>query len=431
MNSSKASSTDAPVVLGRGVDVELGPGDEHRARRTAGPARDPSGGGSPAPCRGTCRRAAGWRPKKRSPVPRSSTIGSSPGPPRRRTRCCRRSAESRRRSTGSSPGRRRRSHSARHPPRDRNANARRTSTCPASVSRFVTSRTVATQLASGPRPCRSTETGRVTANGVDFAYLALRHGPAGAVPARLPRLGPHVAPPPARARRRRLPRRRPVHAGLCTDRGARRRPLPNGGAGRDALRAARALGGDAAGRHHRPRLGRAGHLRRRGPRTGRWRQGRRDGRAAAAGRSRQAFLSPIAAQAQLVHVLLPAPAGRRGRAGQRPRVHRPALGRLVARLRRQRRGAGRQGLPARPSQPQGRPRLLPGHPGRRVPRRRPRGDRRQDVAAAPGRTLYCHGAADGCMGVDVAEDARHPCPKVRRWRSSRAPVTSCTSRRPR
>ena len=40
------------------------------------------------------------------------------------------------------------------------------------------------------------------------------------------------------------------------------------------------------------------------------------------------------AAAVLVHVLLPAPAGRHGGADGRPGVHRPAVGRLVARLRR-------------------------------------------------------------------------------------------------
>ena len=48
------------------------------------------------------------------------------------------------------------------------------------------------------------------------------------LPARLPRHGPHLAPPPARAGRRRLPRRGAVPAGLRPDVAGRRRALPGG-----------------------------------------------------------------------------------------------------------------------------------------------------------------------------------------------------------
>ena len=54
-----------------------------------------------------------------------------------------------------------------------------------------------------------------------------RHGTAGAVPARLPRLGLDVALPAPGAGRRRLPRRGPVHARLRPHRRTRRRPLPD------------------------------------------------------------------------------------------------------------------------------------------------------------------------------------------------------------
>ena len=53
-------------------------------------------------------------------------------------------------------------------------------------------------------------------------------------------------------------------------------------------------------------------------------------------------------------------------AGQRPRVHRHAVGRLVARLRRRRGRRAREGRAARPGQPRRRARLLPRHARRRL-----------------------------------------------------------------
>ncbi len=63
-------------VVGRAVDVEAGAG--RRQRGEEGQALDvvPVEVGDEGVARGTARRAAGSQPKKRSPVPRSSTIGS-------------------------------------------------------------------------------------------------------------------------------------------------------------------------------------------------------------------------------------------------------------------------------------------------------------------------------------------------------------------
>ena len=77
----------------------------------------------------------------------------------------------------------------------------------------------------------------------------------------------------------------------------------------------------------------------------------------------------------LVHVLLPAPVGRSRGRRQRPRLRRPALGRLVPRLRRVRGTGAGQAVVARSCQPRRRARLLPRHVGGwaegPVPGRRP------------------------------------------------------------
>ena len=82
--------------------------------------------------------------------------------------------------------------------------------------------------------------GTVRVGDVEFAYLEADGGrAAGAVPPRLPGHRPHVAPPAARAGRRRLPRRRAVHPWLRADRRPRRRPVPDRRAGRRRQRAPR------------------------------------------------------------------------------------------------------------------------------------------------------------------------------------------------
>ena len=115
----------------------------------------------------------------------------------------------------------------------------------------------------------------------------------------------------------------PLSAGLRADRGTRGRPLPDGGAGARRDRAARGARRRRRRRPHRPRLGRVRPptaRRATSPSDG---EGRRAGGAARRQRSAQAFLTNLdQLQALLVHVLLPAPAGRSRGAGQRPRVHR-------------------------------------------------------------------------------------------------------------
>ena len=67
-----------------------------------------------------------------------------------------------------------------------------------------------------PTPPTDAAIRTVTANGLEFAYLEAgpdRRAP-GPVPARVPRHRPHLAPPAPPPGRRRLPRRRPVPAGL-------------------------------------------------------------------------------------------------------------------------------------------------------------------------------------------------------------------------
>ena len=102
---------------------------------------------------------------------------------------------------------------------------------------------------------------------------------------------------------------RTVHAWLRADRGARRRPLPDGRARRRRHRAARGARRRQARGDHRPRLGRVATYGAAGHEPERWAQVVAHGGAA----GRRVAGVPHehrAAEAQLVHVLLPAPAGR-------------------------------------------------------------------------------------------------------------------------
>ena len=121
--------------------------------------------------------------------------------------------------------------------------------------------------------------------------------------------------------------------------------------------------------------------------------------------TRLLLLRPAAAL--LVHVLLPAPAGGDGGADGRPGVHRPAVGRLVARLRRRprtcptsRTRCGTRPTWAPPSATTG-PRSAA---SASTPARRWR-HRRRGRRPPPLPTLYLHGRDDGCMGADLAEMA--------------------------
>ncbi len=174
-----------------------------------------------------------------------------------------------------------------------------------------------------------------------------------------------LATPPPRTRGCRVPGSRALHAGLRTDLGPRRWALPvrctRTRRHRDPRRARRRR----AGRDHRSRLGRHGDLRGGERRTRAVVQGGR--RSRAAGRCHGVRFPPVRpTPAELVHVLLPEPDGRARRPDERSRVHRPAVGGLVARSRRLRRPAPRQGLPRRPGQPQRCAGLLPRHPRRRL-----------------------------------------------------------------
>ena len=194
----------------------------------------------------------------------------------------------------------------------------------------------ATRRYRSPVPARFETSGR-QANGVELRVPRVRRRPAGPLPPRLPRLRPHLAPPPPRAGRGRLPGRGPVPAGL---RALRRYP-PTAATNRarsawTPSRSTRRSAATSRRRAHRPRLGRGDRLRR--GRCTRPSAGGASSAMARAARRRAAsrhFLDePDAAQALLVHVLLPAPAGRPRRRRQRPRVRRHAVGRLVAGLRR-------------------------------------------------------------------------------------------------
>ena len=127
---------------------------------------------------------------------------------------------------------------------------------------------------------------------------------------------PHVATRVAGPRRRRLPRRR-----SRSNAATHRREVPKdgryqtGALALDAIDAARGAGRRRRRRHHRTRLGCPGHVRSGQLRRRALVEGRRHGGASPALRSRQAFVDQSrTAQAVLVHVLLPAPAGRSRRA---------------------------------------------------------------------------------------------------------------------
>ncbi len=161
--------------------------------------------------------------------------------------------------------------------------------------------------------------------------------PARRVRARLPRFGPHLAPPPPPSCRRWLPSGSPVPARLRPVRGTHRRTLPDRGLGPRRARTARVARRRRRLGDHRTRLGCTHHAHRRESRTRCVAQGRVDGGATGQRSRCGVHRQPRADQAQLVHVLLPASAFRSGGGRQRPRVHRHAVGRLVAWLRRTRR----------------------------------------------------------------------------------------------
>ena len=191
----------------------------------------------------------------------------------------------------------------------------------------------------------------------------------------------------------------------------------------DAIALHEALGGDERRRARRPRLGRADRVRRRRARARPVAQV--VAMAVPPGRRARARLrhEPRAAEAVLVHVLLPAPAGRPAR---RP----PTTSRSST-------CCGPTGR--RASTPPRSWRLL--KPSLRDPAnlqaalgyyRARLGDGRNDPAldavqaatqeVPPQPTLYLHGADDGCIGVEVAETAarRHGRPTTSPSRSSTA-----------
>ena len=237
--------------------------------------------------------------------------------------------------------------------------------------------------------------GRVTANGVDFAYLGVRlraHSPSACTASPTP-------PTPGATSCRMLAEAgyravAPFMRGYAPTSGARRRPLPDGRARHRRPRPPRRPRRRRAGSDHRPRLG----CRRRptapsctSPSAGRRSSASPCRRAAALAR---AILQPAQLKRSLVHVLLPAPAGRPGGAGRRPRVHRHAVGRLVTRASTPPSElAHGEGEPPRPGQPAGRARLLPGRarrPATSDPDARGRCDAKTSQPL-PVATFYGHG----------------------------------------
>ena len=176
-------------------------------------------------------------------------------------------------------------------------------------------------------------------------------------------------------------------------------------------RAARGARGRRRRRHRRPRLGRPGHLRRGGA-PARPLAPRRHGGGAPDGVHRHVAVHLRAAAAQLVHVLLPLPAGRGGAAARGLLVHRPPLARLVTGLRRRLgRGPG-QGVHRRPRAHAGRHRLLPR--AATTPRSRCPSwptSRRRSLLPTPKPTLYLHGRDDNCMllsSIGIARSTSWP-----------------------
>ena len=239
----------------------------------------------------------------------------------------------------------------------------------------------------------------------------------------------------SRAGRRRLPRRGPVPARLRADGGTRRRPLPDGGARASTpSRCTRRSAATSDAVHHRPRLGRA--------RPSTARPGTRPSAGAASstmavppgGAVGHGLPANSPAQAHLVHVLLPAPAGRP--ASSAPTTSRSSTGCGPTGRRASTPTedlALREAVAARPGQPGRRARLLPGHARRRLDgpgaRRRCR-QATQDVppqptAVPPRRRRRLHRRRGGRGG---AVDGR---PTTSRSRSSTAPATSSTSSSPR
>ena len=227
------------------------------------------------------------------------------------------------------------------------------------------------------------------------------------VPARLPRLGPHLAPPAAGALGE-----AGYHAVAPFMRGYAPTALPadgryqTGALARDANALHEALGGDRRGGPHRPRLGGPRRLRRRRPtRPDRWRRAVTAGRAPAARRWPRRS-SPTTSCAELVHLLLPVAAGRDGRAARRPRLHRPPVGRLVPGLRRH----------------------LGPRPGEGVHRHPERIWRRPSATTGPSTTPTRHDpalAAEQAAAL-AAGAAPHPLPARRRTTAASASTPSAT-----
>ena len=133
---------------------------------------------------------------------------------------------------------------------------------------------------------------------------------------------------------------------------------------RDANALHEALGGGDDAVLDRPRLGRPGHLRRRGPPTRPLAPGRH-GRRPPHGVHRHVALHLRAAAEELVHVLLPVPDGRDGAPPGRLHLHRPPLARLVTGYDGTWDVARVQGVHRRPRAHRGGHRVLPRHVGPR------------------------------------------------------------------
>ena len=349
---------------------------------------------------GTCRRAAACRPRSAGRCRGRARSGRSPGPRARRRRCCRRSDGSSSHGHGVDPrtpveGDVQQRYPLSVPPLLTGTlpgHASTRSSCDA-MSHELLARDAARCAHAVTVPAMEITEGRITANGIDVRL------PRGRGRARSrcactasptpPGAWRHLLPD---AGRRRVPRRRAVHAGLRAHRRSRRRPLPDAARSAvDAIALHEALGGDgercssATTGARIAAYGAGGHAAR-SVAPGRHRRG------AASRRAGAGVLHLRPAAALLVHVLLPAPAGRPGRAMNDLGVHRPAVGGLVARLRRAPRTCPREGLPARPGEPRRRARLLPRHArhGRRGPARAvqsrgrsPPRSRRSTCTAAP------------------------------------------------
>ena len=241
---------------------------------------------------------------------------------------------------------------------------------------------------------------RVTANGVDFAYLS--DGPDDGPLA----LCLHGFPDTAHSWRYQLPRLADAgyHAVAPFLRGYSPTEVPEDGRydtgtlALDACALHEALGGYGRRGDHRPRLGRLRHLRAAAPEPDRW---RRVVAAAVApqGSMADGFFTFDQLRRSWYVFFFQTPAGRVCGVHGDLRLHRPAVGRLVARLRRLvGHGPGERGA-GLPREPARRHRVLPGHVRRPARRRPDGGGEAAGGTVAPQPTLYLHGADDGCMGI--------------------------------